>query len=110
MHVTNDQHNIDFTGAIVLDVFMPEAGQVKVYPNPTRGPITLMWSASIGAEGQLVVTASTGQEVSRIPVTQGAKSLHVDLTSGGRLPSGIYQCTLYDRNRKVFSVRMVMLD
>jgi hypothetical protein len=110
VHVTNDQHNIDFTGTIVLDVFMPEAGQVKVYPNPTRGPVTLMWSASIGAEGQLVVTASTGQEVSRKPVTQGAKFIHVDLTSGGRLRSGIYQCTLYDRNRKVFSVRMVILD
>ncbi len=110
VHVTNDQHNINFTGTVVLDIFMPEDSQVKVHPNPTRGPMTLTWSVAINTGGELIVTASSGQVILRIPVTQSTKSIYLDLAAGGRLQEGLYQCTLYDRNGKVFSVRVMMLD
>jgi uncharacterized protein (TIGR02145 family) len=107
-HVENDQGNQDFVGAVVLDVSLPENQLVKVYPNPSQGPLVFTWQTALASEGTLVFINAFGQEVSRTRIAKHTK--HFNFNANHKTPGGIYQCILYCDDRVVFVTRVVFLD
>jgi subtilisin family serine protease len=62
------------------------AGDLQVWPNPVEESATISWP-SLSRKAELVVTDVLGQEIKRIALKEGMKSLTL---SRGELKSGIY--------------------
>lgn len=84
-----DDENIPDTTAVTPPVvagIVPPGDSYAVYPNPTKGRITIQLDPSIYAESYQLLT-STGQLVMSLPIRVENNVIELDLTE---LPTGLY--------------------
>jgi subtilisin family serine protease len=85
------------TGCFPLSVpANPAVSGLNVWPNPFDETATISWSES-GSTGELIVLDLLGQEMTRIGVKEGMKSLTL---SRGDMKSGIYFVVLQRTGKK----------
>ena len=80
---------LDCQGVYFEEIFVSE--EVKVYPNPTQGPLQLFVAGS-DKEVQLNITTLSGNMIRREALTVPAN--RIIETSLGNLPEGLYLITL----------------
>ena len=91
------QHTVSktITPASELDIHNPSSatGSVNVYPNPTNGALTVLWSNVHTGAADIIVTDVAGQEVFRSPLNIAAVNGRAQLDLSN-LKEGIYLVTI----------------
>jgi len=91
-------------GRVSIEEFPDNYSQVKIFPNPTTGEITIEWMDGAPRDTRLFITDQMGHRLRSIVVPYGEKSL---MTIVDDIPSGLYYVKIQSGNRLFTVAKLV---
>ncbi len=84
-----------------------EKKEVKLYPNPTNGPLTLELSAPLQQPGRFFIYDRLGRLAYSAALSAGMDVFHPEAAG---LAAGIYICALWEGKERVWSGKLAVLE